>query len=140
MVELPDKPSDLIRLAVKDLQSCIEKNYVVDMFDWYSANDGICSVCIAGAVMAESLGLSPADNLSIGPIRRFSELGRNRCNKLLALNHFHFGYMRQGCSELNIELPSNCPKIVEVAKYSDNPSEFFKCMLNMSDKFESFGL
>jgi hypothetical protein len=55
---LPDKPSELILIALKDLESCIEDDrYVIDMGEWHGrqTNAEKCSVCLAGAVMAKSM-------------------------------------------------------------------------------------
>lgn len=58
MVDLTTKkPSELIRLAVADLVKC-EKNlgYKIHMGHYhFNDEDGICNICLAGAVMAQSL-------------------------------------------------------------------------------------
>lgn len=58
---LPIKLSELIRLAIKDLNK-VEKmpDYVVDMGAWHSEHflySNICKVCLAGSVMACELKL-----------------------------------------------------------------------------------
>ena len=56
------KPSVLISLALTDLELCeVDPDYKVFMESWhernpYDADDYTCSVCLAGAVMAQSLG------------------------------------------------------------------------------------
>lgn len=68
---LPSQPSALIRLALNDLR-WVERieGYHVDMGEWHkpgSRSNGSCAVCLAGAVIAISLGedidaLSMPDN------------------------------------------------------------------------------
>lgn len=55
---LPDKLSELILVALEDLEKA-EKHpdYHVDMGLWHCPN-GRCSVCFAGSVMAFGLGVS----------------------------------------------------------------------------------
>ena len=54
-VKLPEKPSALIRLALRDLEK-VERSrrYVVDMSVYHVPN-GHCRVCFAGSVMAYTL-------------------------------------------------------------------------------------
>lgn len=65
---LPDKLSDLIEVALRDLESVEnDQNYTVDMHLWQSPNYGTCHVCLAGSVLAKTLkvpkgrGISPAE-------------------------------------------------------------------------------
>ena len=54
---LPSKLSDVILIALEDLEKAEKsKEYEIDMDDWYKPN-GVCKVCFAGAVMAQSEGL-----------------------------------------------------------------------------------
>lgn len=58
MKKLPDKLSDLIVLALHDLALCAkDKRYKIDMNRFHSidGHSGICSICLAGAVMVKSL-------------------------------------------------------------------------------------
>lgn len=50
---LPNKPSELLTLALDDLQACHRsKKYNINMNIWYNEN-GACTVCLAGAVIAK---------------------------------------------------------------------------------------
>lgn len=55
-IDLPDKPSELIRIGVRDLRACAaDANYVVDLDVWHRPDrQGRCLVGLAGAVMAQS--------------------------------------------------------------------------------------
>ena len=53
---VPAKISDLIQLALDDVDKC-EKDgrYVIDMDNWHQPGVKKCHVCLAGAVMAQTL-------------------------------------------------------------------------------------
>jgi len=55
---LPDTLSGLLTLALDDLAKCdADLRYIVDMGSWHEPDrQGRCAVCLAGAVMAKSLG------------------------------------------------------------------------------------
>lgn len=57
---LPNKLSDLLELAVHDVQKCEAepKRFVLDMGKWHSPKeDGVCALCMAGAVMAQTMAV-----------------------------------------------------------------------------------
>jgi hypothetical protein len=59
-IELPDTLSGLLRLAVADAQKCAnDPRYVLQMGSWHEPGLKRCSVCMAGAVMAQSLNADP---------------------------------------------------------------------------------
>jgi hypothetical protein len=57
-LDLPDKPSDLLQLALDDLELCEkDRNYTIDMSEWHTPSQDEsekCAVCIAGAVIAKT--------------------------------------------------------------------------------------
>ncbi len=56
-VKLPNKASDLIDLALHDLELC-ERNskYKINMQNWHKLkDDNLCHVCLAGSVIAQTL-------------------------------------------------------------------------------------
>ena len=56
MNELPNKLSELIELAVRDVQACeADPRYILNMGRWHAPRNGGCEVCMAGAVMAQTL-------------------------------------------------------------------------------------
>lgn len=61
---LPDTLSDLIDLAIKDARGLDRELYTPDYGEWhtYSYLDESCSICLAGAVIAGSLRMSPRRN------------------------------------------------------------------------------
>jgi hypothetical protein len=59
---LPNKPSELIRVALKDLEEAErDPHYEVEMCTWHrpSSTTGVCTVCLAGSVLAKSCGVVP---------------------------------------------------------------------------------
>lgn len=86
MKTLPNLPSALLNLALDDLE-LVEKNpaYTIDMMAWHRPNAKTCSVCLAGSVIAVSLGKKPTSNVMIGDLS-----GSDR-RKLLALNAMRSG-------------------------------------------------
>ncbi len=57
-MELPDKLSDLLDLAVKDSQKCEKDDfYQLFMNAWHMYDGGICYVCMAGSVLAQTMGV-----------------------------------------------------------------------------------
>ena len=55
--KLPNKPSELLSLALKDLTAAERtKTINIDMGIYYEKNnDKTCSVCLAGSIMAKTL-------------------------------------------------------------------------------------
>ena len=58
---LPNKLSDLLELAVRDARACeADPRYLLDMGKWHvPKGNGVCQVCMAGAVIAKTIQLSP---------------------------------------------------------------------------------
>lgn len=96
--ELPDKPSELIFVALRDLRACeSDTTYKIDMWTWHTGqlfSDEVCAVCLAGSVMAKSLDASNADHYTP------NDFGRNR-NKLVALNCLRIGGYGRALRKLN---------------------------------------
>ncbi len=68
MTDLPNKLSDILTIALEDLDRVeADPTYSVDMGNWHYNNtdNGRCEVCLAGAVMAKTLGVS--SNKTRGP-------------------------------------------------------------------------
>lgn len=59
MNKLPGKLSDLITLAYDDAKKIVKTpGYILDMGKWHSSITGVCRVCLAGAVMSNTLGVN----------------------------------------------------------------------------------
>lgn len=132
---LPDKPSELIRLAVKDLTICeqMPETYKINMGDWHDRmyGDNKCHVCLAGSVMAQTLGANP--NRIIYP----SETDHR--DKLRALSDFAFGDIEGGIRYLSLTGKVEPPKMAAISNYAADPKQFKADMLTLAQKFEDLG-
>ncbi len=146
---LPDKPSDLIEVALNDLRRVRKsKKFKIDMYDWFSGQlDGRCSVCLAGAVMAKTLNLKvsegdtliPNCNLRVSPVSA----------KLEALNSFRTGEVIQGLRDMGIYVDTLSKESVDefyavdgtVPYYSAvNSRPFFNAMRKMIEVLRKYNL
>jgi len=104
--KLPGRPSALIELALKDIEQVVKKKrYGIDMGRWFHrTNQGErCTVCLAGAVMVNSLGCTPLrGDFNITPL----SYGEERA-ALYALNSFGCGEIESGLSYMGMELPKD---------------------------------
>lgn len=131
---LPTQPSALIRVALADLKSCeADDKYRINMSRWHAADqNGFCEVCMAGAVMAKSLG-SDIDEHN-GP-RAFEGDLRDT---FYAINLFRVGYIEDALACL--KQPALMGDRVDTVQYEDD-KELFHTQLNaMADDLEELGL
>ena len=109
---LPDKPSELVRLAIEDVKKVYrDDRYILNMNDWhvleeYETDDLIlagylkpngyesemekCAVCFGGAVMAMTLDTDQEEYVSPDDFDKDTE------NKLASLDLFRRGNIRKG--------------------------------------------
>ena len=138
---LPTTPSELIRAALRDLRAIeADDRYVVDMSRWHGPtmdNHGqaVCQVCLAGAVMAQTLG-APHD------LRIYDDdlagYGYDVQGALLALDFFRLGMMTAGLEMLGYEQSDHD---VSVAEYDPaDPEPFHRQMHRRADYLDSQGL
>lgn len=143
---LPEKPSELIRLALNDL-SLAEKDgaYRIEMGLWHlstSYHDGKCAVCFAGAVMANTLKIP--SNVNVDPY----DFPLSIRNKLLALDRFRTGAVREGLfallggkavRALDLDgLPAVLPP--NIPRYELSPILFKIALRELADSLERVGL
>lgn len=134
-VKLPDKPSALIRLALRDLEKCERSSkYKVEMAYWHDPN-GKCKVCLAGSVIAKTLGVKPnqqlhPDDCTDNDTRR----------KLFALNAFRLGGIHGGLDEMGIERPNTIPMTVPREFYKENSTKFKVFMRGVATMLAKEGL
>lgn len=141
---LPDKPSGLIRVAIKDMQNVLARDepgrkYELDMSTWheyYSRSPdpkqeriGICQVCFAGSVMAGSLECEFDDDLE-----PFDFDDARVRQKLLSLNLFRKGDVILGLFafyELKLTTPDASDPLVRLRVLTENnlppipPNKFY---------------
>lgn len=139
--EPPSKPSELIRLALRDLKAVERsKKYVVDMDHWHEpgVNDSdkpVCRVCMAGAVMAQSLEI-PANESCFG---NAMDVGIQWANRIGALN-----CLRQGHLSAAADYWHPCGALGDedrqVSEYNDkDPSAFHHDMEALAAEYEAAG-
>ena len=142
MTELPEKDSDLIRLAVADLEKCeaMPDVYKVDMGDWHLPVWNLtvdeaprCSVCLAGAVLAQTFEVP--SNVPAVPGSRIgdTEIDGNETERLLQLDMY-----RRGIDDSLSKLVPRKRWIVP-PYYRDAPAEFKLAMLRIADELEEEG-
>lgn len=139
-IDLPEKPSDLILVALEDLEKVEKsKTYKVFMEDWHNPFDGKkCEVCFAGSVMAMEGRLSK--NKYVEADKCFDE---KTWEKFYALNNFRRGMVVSGLNCMGIDAPDllcEADMKVFVPDYDRNPSQFKADMLAISDMLKLFNL
>lgn len=101
--ELPNKPSELIELALSDMNKCIADdrykinfnhyhipNRILNQFNDVIIKEPICSVCFAGSVMAKSMNTQPDTYMHV------YRLTKDQAKKLYALDLFRQGLINDG--------------------------------------------
>lgn len=151
MKKLPKKPSQLIRLALKDLET-VEKmpgTYTVDMSIWHTPfrfTSGLCHVCLAGAVISQTLGGDPADYLEPSRFvrRGLFGLSTKTYDRLMALDSFRRGAIQEGLRALGYskKIQKQCAGLNLLLRvyYADNAKVFKYNLLTLATQFEQKGL
>lgn len=134
-VSLPDKPSELIRAALADLEKAeMDNRYKVEMSQWHLPGyNGQCLVCLAGAVMAHSLGATDVEFCTPPDFE-------DECEKLKAIDDFREGIIDYALERLGIPHPEGLPGSVSVCEYSEDPRLFKNDMIDLHNLLEKFGL
>lgn len=143
IVQLPDKPSDLILLALHDLEQVErqKKLYVINMDvfheaadpDWVGLDPTKCSVCFAGSVMARTLKANPKENFQP------EDFGVENGNKLVALDRFRTGDVVDGFEEMGIQTPFEIKWKDDVSYYETHPKQFKADMKRMAQELAKIG-
>lgn len=130
---LPDKPSELIQLALNDVEKVeAQPEYVINMNVWISLRSIptlVCAVCFGGAVMTQTCHLQehpPLDD-PLWP-------------KFVALNHFRQGHIASGLASLGLLMPRGCPDRVVVRDYAIHSTDFENDVARVIRILKSYGL
>lgn len=137
MTELPDIPSELIRLALSDLQKCeADPAYYINMGLWHKPTSGgnACMVCLAGAVMAKSLNMPKNEELFPNIFDHTTDC------KLNALNDFRLGCVKDGLNSMYIENDLGDELDRHITPYEEDKEKFFSDMTKLADDLEEVGL
>lgn len=133
---LPDLPSALIRVAVRDLEAVEQdERYIVDMETWHDPSNvpDVCSVCLAGAVIARA-GNSPMHNIS-----PFNFESIDVRFKLCALDSFRSGDIAVGVAYMYMPGRNTMIKDRDITEYDLDPARFKREMLVLADDLEREG-
>ena len=104
---LPDKPSELLILAMEDIERVeADPRYKIDMGSWHEPN-GKCKVCAAGSVMAKTLKLpinvnSDYEGCHVETNEQNVDFDSDTERKLAAINSFRCGDMYDGFKKMNL--------------------------------------
>ena len=144
-MELPNKPSELMRLAVKDLMAIeTDPAYTINMSYWHyplriESGEGTitrCAVCMAGAILANTFHM-PSNTEQVPDM--FSHKTRDA---LQAIDHFRVGAIQEGC--IYMRLPKDSydflPWEIPIASYDSRVLSFYDDMDGLIELFESVGL
>lgn len=97
-MELPNKMSDLLEVALSDLEKCrSDKDYIIDMDNWHNPSGVGCMVCLAGSVMAKTLKNKCTE--TIFPFYFPESVDR----KLCAIDYFRCGMFWIAISHLGMD-------------------------------------
>lgn len=135
---LPEKMSDLIRVALKDMALCeADPCYAIHMMDWHTPSKGVCKVCLAGAVMAKTLEVSVEGRFVPS---YFKETPDNR-HKLYALNDLRIGDVEGAMRSMHLpEWDDYLHLDREIVPFQDNADLFYNQMFELAQDLEEAGL
>lgn len=141
------KPSELLRLALKDLEKveAMPETYLIDFarYHEYNAyNSGKCVVCLAGSVLATSFGHAPTESIWLW------DLDHEISDRIHCISDLQFGAIRSGLHVLGLPT-SDVEYIVNQTKefhdgpitapYRTNPDGYKKWVARLADRLEELG-
>lgn len=139
---LPGKLSALIRVALADLKLCEkDDHYEIWMSDWHSPSTrtGKCEVCLAGSVMAQTLG-TPRSKYT-APSYFSNSHSTYVQNKLYALNCLRTGEVATACQFVGIKNYIDFYSLDRtIVMYRRGEETFHKEMNILADDMELAGL
>ena len=141
---LPDKLSELIRLAVADCK-LVEQDprYELDMMEWHNPSKfgGSCEVCMAGAIMAKTLE-APIEVAFTASSGRHSD---DEADKLLAIDEIRGGNFETALTTLSINCDEHLNEIDKLENYvqdrynNEDDRADWDTYLYAADKLEEMG-
>ena len=94
--KLPYTLHEMLTLAVADARSIKRSDYLPSYSDWHTPKEhGQCAICLAGGVLAGTLGVSPHSEampflLNNAYFRKLEALDSSRCGEWIdAFKHMH---------------------------------------------------
>lgn len=139
-MKLPDKPSELLLLALADLEA-VERDprYRVNMATWLERVDGVCYVCFAGAVMAQTCGVGDSITPRDGDIE--DVFGKKVGRKLRALDYFRLGWVDEALDMFGIDqFRVGDDYYTSPRGYREDPEGFKQDMASLAGILQAEGL
>lgn len=131
--QLPNKPSELIRVAIADLKKAEKSRlYKIDMGTWHEPN-GKCAVCFAGSVMAFSCKANPKEEY-VG-----TEWGKLNERKFEALNAFRRGCCNWAFNDMRLSITAGEKFKREIIPYEKSPKIFKQQMSQLATDLAKAG-
>lgn len=127
-MQLSHKPSKAIEQALADLAKVeASEDYKIDMGIWHTMipGDRRCSVCLAGAVIAQR----------VSPDRDTTPSHFEDDKRLIGLDYFRRGDIDGGLMSFGLH-PADyykIPLIMAVTEYDGNPAEFKRDLQRIAD-------
>ena len=130
---LPDNPSALLTVMLRDLRQIeATPGYEVDTTIWHVPDGASCAVCMAGAVMAVSLGAPRTVTRAPGNFR-------GNTNKLYAIDHFRQGDCSYAFWTMSLPEPIGRRFNRTMPKYSKRNKKFHKAVAELIDDLRASG-
>jgi len=146
MSTLPSKLGDLIRLAIKDLEACESTpGYLIEMAEWhtYVPDEDICYVCLAGAVMANTLKV-PRDVTDFPALYFEAQLDALDLIRLYLDDPMEqeWDYLAETLQPNYSGLDIDSPVLdtIVAANYHNDPEQFKRSLADLADHFDELNV
>ena len=138
---LPNKLSNCIDVALKDLDAAKALGFKVNMGNWYRNEGKTCTVCLAGAVIAREFDLDAGEDA--GPYTLYftdNLITNHDYQRLHALNLVREGYVEEALDRMELGFKS-LPPISNISITGNKDTkEWRKDMLSIRDCLREQGL
>ena len=142
MNKLPDKLSDLIELSITDLEKCeASPDYRIDMEVWHTYRSENCYVCLAGAVMSQTLDRDTKHDINWSSevdseLRALDSIRRGDLQR--ALMYFKALTIQEAYDQFEDVIKNVDP--IEYAAYEINPEQFKQYLRKVANKLREYNL
>ena len=131
--KLPKYPSELLQLALDDISEIkYDDRYIIDMDYWHSIIKGTdtCGVCLAGAVIANTLKVDIETSIGFGQGDVDSKLGKRNGMLIKTINglrlldlYYVYNEHKSSLTEKEETLIRKCYESIgkKLKEYTDNP-------------------
>lgn len=128
------KPSELLRIALGDLEKCeANDSYQIDMRQWVRSGE-VCSVCLAGCVMVQTLNMLFWRGQVLNPRMAFDEWPE----RLYAIESFARGKIDQALRLMGCCVAGEIRDTRTITRYRNSIIEFkidmFQLVLDLEEE------